>query len=538
MTVITLYPRGSRQSETPTAAPQPQPQPQPISSRRRLSAWMRVGLVLVCIAVFHGLNLAGWPAFFDDEGTYYSQAYAVQHLQALAPYNYWYDHPPVGWLQLAPLTWVTDLFVSDAQPALLAGRIVSVLYTLATCVLLYALARRLRIGRWLSLAAMAAYGLNPLVIFEGRQLYLDNLAMPWVLGALLLATNHQRSLFRHMSAGLLFGIAVLTKETTLILLPVVLLALWQSAYRPTRAFSVLGFLTSLTMVGGFYVLFATIRQELLPGADHVSLVDALRFQFTDRAGSGSLLDPESSAFGIVQSWTVHDPYLLLVGAVAAVGCLAVRRLRPVGLAVVLMVLVALRPDGYLPAMYVIALLPFCALAIFGLLDMLWQAARRISGSRLRVAASGGVLAVVATTLLPVPAWADAWESSFTIEMNDEHAAALDDVRRNVPRDSVIVVDNTYWNDLVQAGWNPDSALWFYKVDKDDAVTRQIGGSYQGLDYLLWSPAMRDYVQQDSDSVIMRSALANSDVVSAHGEGVARVEIRKIRQSTVQGGGTQ
>ena len=39
--------------------------------------------------------------FFDDEGTYASQAWSVTHLRALAPYTYWYDHPPLGWLVLS-----------------------------------------------------------------------------------------------------------------------------------------------------------------------------------------------------------------------------------------------------------------------------------------------------------------------------------------------------------------------------------------------------------------------------------------------------
>ena len=49
---------------------------------------------LVVIALAYLLNLAGWPAYFDDEGTYVSQAWAVQEMGALAPYTYWFDHRP------------------------------------------------------------------------------------------------------------------------------------------------------------------------------------------------------------------------------------------------------------------------------------------------------------------------------------------------------------------------------------------------------------------------------------------------------------
>src|SRR3954465_9737148 len=70
---------------------------------------------LVVIGVAHALNLAGWPRYFDDEGTYYSQAWAVEHLGSLAPYTYWYDHPPAGWLQMAALQWLPDLVFPDAN---------------------------------------------------------------------------------------------------------------------------------------------------------------------------------------------------------------------------------------------------------------------------------------------------------------------------------------------------------------------------------------------------------------------------------------
>ena len=50
------------------------------------------------------------PQRVDDEGTYTAQAYAVEHFGELAHYTYWYDHPPLGWLQIAAWTSLTDAF--------------------------------------------------------------------------------------------------------------------------------------------------------------------------------------------------------------------------------------------------------------------------------------------------------------------------------------------------------------------------------------------------------------------------------------------
>jgi hypothetical protein len=47
------------------------------------------------------INLGGSPQRVDDEGTYVAQAYAVSRLGDLSHYTYWYDHPPLGWIQIA-----------------------------------------------------------------------------------------------------------------------------------------------------------------------------------------------------------------------------------------------------------------------------------------------------------------------------------------------------------------------------------------------------------------------------------------------------
>ncbi len=52
------------------------------------------------MAVVNAIGLYTGPIRFDDEGTYVSQALAVLD-GSLAPYTYWYDHPPLGWILLS-----------------------------------------------------------------------------------------------------------------------------------------------------------------------------------------------------------------------------------------------------------------------------------------------------------------------------------------------------------------------------------------------------------------------------------------------------
>ena len=502
--------------------PAPRPAPRPHSARRE-RAGVAVGLVL--IAVVYLVNLSGWPAFADDEGTYYSQAWAVQHLGTLAPYTYWYDHPPLGWLQLAAFTWLPDMLV-PAGSSLLAGRIVAVGYAVATALLVYMLGRRLRLAVGWALAAMLFWALSPLTVFEGRQVLLDNVALPWLVGAFVLALNRGRHLGKHMLAGLCFGIAVLSKETMLIFGPALLVAVWQSAYRPTRSFAVLGFSILTTMTGAMYLAYAAVRRELFPGPDHVSLYEALRFQMADRPGSGFVLDadgPPSGAYDTLTSWLDADPYLLVCGVAAAVVALLVRRLRPIGVAVLTAVLVALRPDGYLPGMFVIAMLPFCSLAVAGLLDLVWKRARAVSAARTRMALTATLLLLVAAAAAAaLSEWRYTYEVIWTRDDNSVHQQTLERVAATVPQESVLVVDNTMWNDLVDAGRDPDDVVWFYKVDSDTEVTATLGGDRYGVDYLLWSPR-----HMSEMGPIVQDAYDNSDVVWAIGSGQERVELRQV-----------
>ncbi len=490
--------------------------------------WL-VAVSMLIVAVAYALNLAGWPRYFDDEGTYYSQAWAVQHLGALAPYTYWYDHPPVGWLQLSAFTWLPDLFTGGSS-ALLSGRIVMVGYMVISAGLLYALARRVGLAVPLALLATLLWALNPLVMYEGRQVFLDTVALPWLLGAFLLALNPAKKLGLHMAAGLCFAVAVLSKETTLIFVVPLLLAVWQTAYRPIRWFSVVGFSAVMGGVGAMYLLFAAIRSELFPGPGHVSLWDALAFQFFNRASSGFLLDPqgpEGGAHATYVNWLAQDRWLLYAGVLAGVLTLFVRRLRPLGLAVFVATLVALRPGGYLPQMYVITVLPLAAVAVVGLIDWAWRGfASAMDGVAVRgkaVAYGSALFVLVAGFIgtIPVQTWQDRYETAATADLNDVQSDALRVVAR-LPKDAVLAVDNTMWNDVVDQGRAPKDVIWFYKVDSDGAVLKQLDNTFRTLDYVVLTAYLKD-----NAGPIVEEALQHTDTVWSEGVGLQRIEIRRV-----------
>ncbi len=497
--------------------------------RDRLPAAPRVGRVVLWLAVLgaiatiHLVNIAGFPAFFDDEGTYVSQAWAVRTDGDLAPYTYWYDHPPLGWIQLAALDWLPRLFLPAGVPYLVGARVAMVGVTLVSAALIHRLACNLGLRDAFAWLAVLLWGLSPLVIVEGRQVFLDNLALAWLLAAFVLVTSPSRRLWFAIGAGVCFGVAVLSKETMLVAGPALLVVAWQQAYRPARRFAVVGLVTAAGLAGAVYALMAALRGELLPGPDHTSLWAGISFQLADREGSGFILDPGSGAFGILSGWLAADAVLLVGGTAAALGLLFVPRLQAITLPALIFGAVAFRPDGYLPFMYVIAILPFLALALAAVADLGWTAARRPAFSVPRYVAAG----VLGVLLLGVGnSWLPSQLRLLTEDANAGRAEAMAYVEESLPRDSIVVVDNTWWNDLVRAGWSGDGfdgAVWFYKVDQDPAA-REVIRSSADIDYLIWTTTMAN---DPNDAPVLADAYAESTTVATFGTGPSTVEIRKV-----------
>lgn len=488
--------------------------------------WGSFAAVLVAAAVVNGLNLAQYPAFFDDEGTYYSQAWAIQELGQLSPYTYWYDHPPMGWIQLSAFTWITDPLFGQ-QAALLSGRVVMLGYGLVSAVLIFMLGRRLGLRHGYAVLAMGLWALSPLTGLEMRQIFLDNIALPWLIAAFMFVTSRRQDLWHYCAGGICFGLAILSKETFLLAVPGLIVALWHYGFRPTRVFGLVGFSMFTVLAGVGYLLLAALKGELLPAPDRVSLWDAMVFQLGARAGSGSILTAGTEANGYLNSWLATDAVLILAGLAAGIGCLFLPAVRSIAVTIAVFTLMALRPGGYLPGMYVIVLLPFFAIAVAAVLDRL----HTLVASAPRPAVRMGGAAAVATLLAAaaftvVPRWSDGAGEAWAAHTNVTHDQAVAWAKGNLEKDSLIVSDNTYWNDLVNAGWAPDwdGAVWFYKVDLDPAFLNEHPEGWRSIDYLVWNST----ISGNSNAIpLVRQAYDNSVLLQTFGQGPDAVEIRKV-----------
>ncbi|MEU6915407.1 ArnT family glycosyltransferase [Streptomyces olindensis] len=498
-------------------------------------------VLLAAILVVQGWNIADYPALSDDEGTYLAQAWSVQQGNGLAHYTYWYDHPPLGWIQIAVLTWIPAL-ISPESMTVGTMRAAMLVISGISAVLVFVLGRRLALPRWAAALGMVFFGLSPLSVVLQREIFLDNLAVMWTLLAFTLAASPSRHLWHHFGAGIAAATAVLTKETMLVVLPALFLTMWRHSHRDTRKFALTGAVTACALIGFSYPLFALLKGELLPGAGHVSLWDGVKYQMT-RPGSGFILDQGSGSWGVLQSWLYYDKILPLGGLAGALLLLATwrwsvtaRALAGPALAVAIFAALALRPNGYLPAMYVIQALPFLALVLAGGTASVahavlsrWRSEaekRYVSMGRYALAT---VLALAAGAYV-VPHWYDGARTAVTTDANAPYKAASKWLATEVedPERTRVLVDDALWLDLVHQGYEPGlGVIWFYKADLDPAVTKTMPRGWKDLDYVVASPTVR---RDAADLPNVKAAMEHSEPVATFGTGEDRIEIRQIQTS--------
>jgi 4-amino-4-deoxy-L-arabinose transferase-like glycosyltransferase len=502
--------------------------------RRQEAAWrgidsrlMLVAIVVLAIAA-RAWNLFGYPTFSDDEGTYVAQAWAVQNGLGLAHYTYVYDHPPLGWIQIAALSWVPTL-VAPTLPAVAAGRTVMLVFATLSIVLLHGVARRLGLSRWAALAATALFAFSPLAIALHRQVFLDNVAVTWILAALFLALSPRRHLWIQAMAGVTAAGAVLSKETLILTVPAVAYALWQNSHPNTRNFAIIGFVCGFVSTTLFYPLFALLKGELLwRDHDRVSMLEMLVYQLFGRKGSGSLLDSGSDAYQTLLGWSLQDTAILIAGTVSVLVGLFVLQVRATALAVLMPMLVVLvRPSGYLPGMLVLQLLPFFALTTVGVVVVLAERVRvKAHAPRLWWPPAAACAAASVTLLLVVPLWWDGDQRNWTASTNDPYVQAVSWFKHHgATPERRILTDDTIWLDLVERGFDPKrQVLWHYKVDLDAEVHQLLTDGWRDLDFIVSTPTVR---RTAPDLPTVAAALQNSRVVAVFGNRDDRVEIREV-----------
>ncbi len=509
--------------------------PQPLLQARQTIIILM--LLLTVSAVTHGSNMFHWPYFENDEGTYMSQAHAVMTTGKLAHYTYWYDHAPVGWIQIGFWGKIVEPFVGrDAAFSIESGRVFMLVLHLISTALVYAIARKMTRSEFPAIIAVLIFTLSPVALTYQRRVLLDNMQILWNLVALYLIMGERRTLLHVVGSAVAFSMAFMSKETGVFFTPAMLIILWMNTERHNRWFALITWLGICFLIGISYPLYALLNSELFPfgsalggSSPHVSLLGTLSFQL-GRPG-GYFLDPGSSFMitfrGLTagQDWPA-DPYMIMGGIICmgVITLLAIREkpLRPLALMALAYSLLYIR-GGIVIDFYVIPMIPLFALcigfAVYYLAKLSTIALQVLPLPRLRpvLGYSLGVLA-----MLPfVPVY-----SSTIVYINDQttaQEAAVVYIRENLPRDAFILIDNYAFLDFYG---DFENAHYYWKVDGDPAINSIIEGDWCNVDYVLSTPQVAfDAYQQGL--TIVRQALDNSEIMeSFFGDG-RHYEVRRV-----------
>lgn len=477
------------------------------------SLWNHCVFPYVCVTLLtvltHSWNLHRYPSYIMDEGTYTSQAWWLVHFRQLAPYTYWYDHAPFGWIQIGLWQLITGGPFAFGF-SLHSTRIFMVIVALLTNLLLYSTIEKLTRNRILGLTSGLLFALSPLMIISHRLVVLDNLETMWLLLSVWLLLGDDKPMARPLLSGIAFGLAFLSKESAIFFLPVMGYAAYYYSDRGNRSYSLLLWLFGALFLIMLWPLFALLRGELLPAPGfpgdkgHTSFLEATLYQL-GRSG-GHFWDPGSDFRENLTGWFRQDPFLVTLGLWATIlNLLMMRRegdSRVFGL-LSLSYLVYLMRGGVVFNFYIIPLLVLFVINIaLALRVVMFTTNLALSRGHLV-----GVFVVISALLLLH------YPRLYAADATSEQEASVEYVKEHVPTDSTVVVDNVGWMDLrLESGANEllfPNVEWFWKVDHDPEVRlRKLGNDWRSIKYIVLTFEMLKSMQQ-FEMPLVRQAYRNS-----------------------------
>lgn len=509
----------------------------------------RVALVVALLTglVTHGYNLFRYPLYLTDEGIYTEQAWSVLRQGQLSPYTYFYDHAPMAWIVLAG--WYGVLpgqFQSFGNP-INAGRVLMVVVHVAGVFLLFEVVRRFSGSTVAAFLATFIFSVSPLAIYYQRQVLLDNLMVFWVLVGLYILARRDGRILTAAGAGAAFGLALVTKENAIFLLPGFAYLMHRGVIgHMNRRFSATFWWFAVLSPVAAYLLFAQTKNELFPAgmdfnlnsppAGHVSLLYTVWWQL-NRTAQGS----QGSAFAdlLRDSWLPRDRYLLLGGTVAALCALLLgmgdrRRGTPlIGIAVLTIGYGFYLARSVLLDFYVMPLVPLLAMCI-GLVYA--RITRNIKPTAAGLVAAAVIAGPVATPggyllkydqdhrLVAV--------DQYRVSLTDLQHAQIDWIRANVPPTSRLIIDDDLWVALHDHKPVFENAHSHWKAAADPDVRNNVfHADWQNLDYVVMSNRMRPAMEQNNaggqEDWILQAIDEHGEKVWQAGKGQVALEIIKI-----------
>lgn len=527
----------------------------------RHGEWLWLAALLLLAGAIHGINMFDYPYIHDDEGSYTAYAWAVITSGELAHYTYFYEHSPVGWFQIAGWMLLTErLGLIDAP--IHSARALMLVVQVASVFVLYRLAKALTGSIFAATLAVLLFALTPYGVYWHRRAMLDNFMTLWMLVSLLLAIGGRPTLGRTWLSGLAMGLSILSKMTTLAVIPVLVYILYRRFHGSRRWLAIIGWTTVMGSLVSLWVLMATIKSELFPSGtllggeeEHVSLLESVFWQASREKDAG-FFDRSSELWFALNRWLADEPILVIGGTACAIvlclGSLWNRMLGAIGMATLLLWLFTGR-GGVVNDHFLLPLLPLLALSIalvaHGVVARLGRGVGRLPWPS-AYARPALIAAVVLAGLAGSFYWtypqfltnqrrfpgatandanrADFWRN----RQSDAQWRALSWLQDNVSHNSALIIDDSIWVEYRQPpngkGGFP-YAHYYHKLESDPEIREGVfHDNWRNVDYLVSSEQLVNDVL-GGKMTLVPELLANSTPITDFNSGGWPVEIRRVNK---------
>ena len=514
------------------------PRPEQLPTKRVTAALF---LVLAVVLLAHLPNMFHYPYLEDDEGYYFSQGWSVFHQSGLSPYPYayFYEHAPLGWIQIA--LWQAISGGASFGYAIASGRVMMLLLQIGSSLLVFGIGRRASGRVWVGVLAALIFALSPFGIYYHRRVLLDNIAAFWILVSLY-ALVGPVTLRRVWLSAAALGIAILSKEIAIALLPAMAVLAARQVSKESRPFAIVGWLGIALSVISTYVLLALLKGELFPAGTalggqhkHVSLLCSLQWQASRGPHDGGILNPSSQFWNQAVNWAHSEPLLTIGGSIAAgISIVGFRRNAAMSMIgwMILSLWIFLGRGGILVDFYLVPALPLLALSLALVADRGVQALMAVwrgRGSRLLAAVlvAGLSLGCLSALLL---AYQRSERGLWRLRPVEAQTMATRWTQRHVPSDSRMIIDDYMWLDLQHpSGAGPAFryAEYYWKAAEDPVIARGVFSSnWRKVKYVITTPQMIQDTEMSGFPLIV-NALNHSASVAHFNSGNWPVDVRRV-----------
>jgi endo-1,4-beta-D-glucanase Y len=469
--------------------------------------WEIVGYTTVLLVIFltHSYNLFNFPYYENDEGTYISQGWAIIELNKLAPYTYWYDHAPLGWLVIAFFSKLVGGFYAFGT-AIDTIRVMILLMHISSSFFIIRIVKKITGSTLSGFIAALFFSILPIANYFQRRVLLDNILVFWTLPAFYILLDKKLKIRTLILSAVLLAFALLSKESGAVFVPAFIFLIFTGLDKSQKIF---GLITWSGFFGGIlalYIQLAILKTELFPSSDKVSLIGTLGFQVS-RGNATAFWQEGSDFMRTFTAWVLRDTlsvYILIsIIALSIIVYLFKFTNRQWTAAMLLLVcyLYFLLRGKLVLEFYLIPLFPLVSIMLGLMFSLLFKYFNQMT----RNVVTGVVITVLLFLQLIVN------PTVFTKDETTQYKNTISWIRENIPTDKTLVIDCGVWMELRDSKDGKEkvyeNADWYWKSDLDpDVRVKKLKDNPENIDYIF--ATFQYYVDMASGALPFNSKALN------------------------------